>query len=290
MYCEDVRMSIATTKGMTVQEFLEFVHRPENRDRFFELERGEIVEMPPPTKYHGFICGNIGRVLGMYSVNRGRGYVCTNGSGVIVEEDPATVRGPDLSYYDDMESADDIERSYAVLPPLLTVDEVRSMAQKCSKYAPTGVRNRALIIVLHCGALRVSEALALTPSDVDCTRGLITVDGDAPRVVHIESGPADHIGRWMRVRAERGLREVEKAKADGRWAAAYESQRNIPVPPDLQAELDADPGAREFFESLSSQNRYAILYRLQDAKRPETRARRLAQFVAMLEAGERLHP
>jgi integrase/recombinase XerD len=80
------------------------------------------------------------------------------------------------------------------------------MAQKCSKYAPTGVRNRALIIVLHCGALRVSEALALTPSDVDCTRGLITVDGDAPRVVHIESGPADHIGRWMRVRAERGLR------------------------------------------------------------------------------------
>jgi uncharacterized protein YdeI (YjbR/CyaY-like superfamily) len=89
---------------------------------------------------------------------------------------------------------------------------------------------------------------------------------------------------------ERGLREVEKAKADGRWAAAYESQRNMPVPPDLQAELDADPGAREFFESLSSQNRYAILYRLHDAKRPETRERRLRQFVQMLKKRETLHP
>jgi uncharacterized protein YdeI (YjbR/CyaY-like superfamily) len=89
---------------------------------------------------------------------------------------------------------------------------------------------------------------------------------------------------------ERGMREVEKAKADGRWAAAYESQRNMPVPSDLQKELDADPEAREFFESLNSQNRYAILYRLHDAKRPETRAKRLNQFVEMLKKREKLHP
>jgi uncharacterized protein YdeI (YjbR/CyaY-like superfamily) len=89
---------------------------------------------------------------------------------------------------------------------------------------------------------------------------------------------------------ERGMREVEKAKADGRWAAAYESQKNMPVPPDLQKELDADPKAREFFDSLSSQNRYAILYRLHDAKRPETRERRLKQFVEMLKKRETLHP
>jgi uncharacterized protein YdeI (YjbR/CyaY-like superfamily) len=86
-----------------------------------------------------------------------------------------------------------------------------------------------------------------------------------------------------------GMREVERAKADGRWDAAYESPRNITVPPDLQAELDADPGAREFFDGLSSQNRYAILYRLQEAKRPETRARRLAQFVAMLKERRTIH-
>jgi uncharacterized protein YdeI (YjbR/CyaY-like superfamily) len=87
-----------------------------------------------------------------------------------------------------------------------------------------------------------------------------------------------------------GLAEVRKAKADGRWEAAYEGQRVASVPPDLQRELDVRPAAAEFFAKLSSQNRYAILYRLQDAKRPETRARRLQTFVAMLEAGETVHP
>ena len=87
-----------------------------------------------------------------------------------------------------------------------------------------------------------------------------------------------------------GLAEVERAKADGRWEAAYEGQRSSTVPEDLQRELDARPKAKAFFAELNSQNRYAILYRLQDAKKPETRARRLATFVAMLEAGEKIHP
>jgi uncharacterized protein YdeI (YjbR/CyaY-like superfamily) len=86
-----------------------------------------------------------------------------------------------------------------------------------------------------------------------------------------------------------GLAEVERAKADGRWDAAYAGQRSMTVPDDLRRELDARPAAAAFFASLSSQNRYAILYRLHDAKRPETRARRLAKFVAMLEAGETIH-
>jgi uncharacterized protein YdeI (YjbR/CyaY-like superfamily) len=109
--------------------------------------------------------------------------------------------------------------------------------------------------------------------------------------------------RWSRINRDKalalieagamkpaGLREVERAQADGRWDAAYEGQRTATVPEDLQAELDANPRAREFFEGLDSQNRYAILYRLQDAKRPETRARRLEKFVGMLERGEKLHP
>ena len=86
-----------------------------------------------------------------------------------------------------------------------------------------------------------------------------------------------------------GLAEVERAKADGRWDAAYGGQRSMTVPDDLQAELDARPDAAAFFSQLSSQNRYAILYRLHDAKRAETRARRLEKFVAMLEAGETIH-
>jgi uncharacterized protein YdeI (YjbR/CyaY-like superfamily) len=87
-----------------------------------------------------------------------------------------------------------------------------------------------------------------------------------------------------------GLAEVEKAKADGRWDAAYEPQSRATVPDDLQAELDARPQAKMFFETLKSQNRYAILFRLRDAKKPETRARRLRQFVEMLERGDTIYP
>jgi uncharacterized protein YdeI (YjbR/CyaY-like superfamily) len=86
-----------------------------------------------------------------------------------------------------------------------------------------------------------------------------------------------------------GLAEIEAAKADGRWDDAYPPQSKMTVPEDLQALLDAHPEARAFFESLDSRNRYAILYRLQDAKRPETRARRLEQFFQMMVDGEKLH-
>jgi uncharacterized protein YdeI (YjbR/CyaY-like superfamily) len=87
-----------------------------------------------------------------------------------------------------------------------------------------------------------------------------------------------------------GLREVERAKADGRWDAAYDAPSTATVPEDLQRALDASPAAAEFFATLNSQNRYAILHRVQTAKRPETRARRIERFVAMLEAGETLYP
>jgi uncharacterized protein YdeI (YjbR/CyaY-like superfamily) len=87
-----------------------------------------------------------------------------------------------------------------------------------------------------------------------------------------------------------GLAEVERAKADGRWDAAYDAPTTAAVPDDLRAALDADPGAARFFESLDANNRYAILHRIQDAKRPETRARRIENFVAMCSRGETIHP
>jgi uncharacterized protein YdeI (YjbR/CyaY-like superfamily) len=86
-----------------------------------------------------------------------------------------------------------------------------------------------------------------------------------------------------------GLRQIEAAKADGRWDAAYPSQRNLEVPDDLATALAANPHALEFFEGLDSANRYAIIYRLHDAKRPATRAARVERFVAMCAAGEKLH-
>jgi uncharacterized protein YdeI (YjbR/CyaY-like superfamily) len=87
-----------------------------------------------------------------------------------------------------------------------------------------------------------------------------------------------------------GLREVERAKADGRWDAAYEGQSTATVPADLQQELDKNEEAARFFETLSSVNRYAILYRIQDAKRPETRKRRIEKYVHMLNDHQTIHP
>ncbi|HWG23486.1 YdeI/OmpD-associated family protein [Actinospica sp.] len=109
--------------------------------------------------------------------------------------------------------------------------------------------------------------------------------------------------KWSRINRDRatalieagrmrpgGLREVERAREDGRWEAAYPSQSGATVPEDLQAALDAEPRAAEFFATLDSANRYAVLYRVHAAKRADTRAKRIEKFVAMLNAHETIHP
>jgi len=87
-----------------------------------------------------------------------------------------------------------------------------------------------------------------------------------------------------------GLRQVERAKTDGRWDAAYHPQSTISVPDDLQRELDNNPQAQQFFNTLNSINRYAILFRIQTAKKPETRAARIQKFMEMLSKQERIYP
>jgi uncharacterized protein YdeI (YjbR/CyaY-like superfamily) len=87
-----------------------------------------------------------------------------------------------------------------------------------------------------------------------------------------------------------GVAQVEQARQDGRWDAAYEAQSAATVPADLQRALDEHPAAQAFFATLDSRNWYAILYRLQDARKPETRARRIAQYVAMLDEQKKLYP
>ena len=109
--------------------------------------------------------------------------------------------------------------------------------------------------------------------------------------------------RWSRINRDKverlidegrmrpaGMREYEEARADGRLNLAYDPQSTITVPPDLQSELDANPEAARFFEGLDSRNRYAVLYRIEEAKRSETRARRIGEFVAMLAEGRKLLP
>lgn len=115
-------------------------------------------------------------------------------------------------------------------------------------------------------------------------------------------GPRTKSSPWSQINREKaealiaagkmkpaGLREVERAKADGRWERAYASARTASVPDDLAAALASDNKARAFFESLDSANRYAILWRLQTAKKPETRAARLEKLVSMCARGERIH-
>jgi len=105
----------------------------------------------------------------------------------------------------------------------------------------------------------------------------------------INKGKAEALVASGRMRLT-GLLEISRAKQDGRWDAAYASASNSIVPEDLQRALDANPKAKKFFATLSSQKRYSILFRIQNAKKPETRARKISQFVEMLHNGEALHP
>jgi uncharacterized protein YdeI (YjbR/CyaY-like superfamily) len=105
----------------------------------------------------------------------------------------------------------------------------------------------------------------------------------------INTGKAAELIEAGRMRPA-GLREVERARADGRWDAAYAGQRTMTVPPDLERALAGNDAARAFFATLSGANRYAVLYRIADAKRPATRARRIEKYVAMLAAHETIHP
>lgn len=116
-------------------------------------------------------------------------------------------------------------------------------------------------------------------------------------------GPRTARSRWSKINRDKvaalieqgrmrppGQAEIDRAKADGRWDAAYDSPRTATVPDDLAAALAAEPAAAEFFETLNRTNRFAIIYRVQDAKRPETRARRIEKYVTMLAKGEKPHP
>jgi uncharacterized protein YdeI (YjbR/CyaY-like superfamily) len=115
--------------------------------------------------------------------------------------------------------------------------------------------------------------------------------------------PRGRQSKWSRVNREKatalmhqgrmkpaGLAQVEQARKNGRWEAAYEAQSTATIPDDLQRELEKHPAAQAFFATLDSRNRYAILYRLQDAKKSETRARRLATYVAMLNEQRKIYP
>jgi Uma2 family endonuclease len=115
-------MATVTTRPMTAEEFYDWANRPENRGRICELERGEVVEMSRPGKLHGLICANVVGILRNYAIQRKKGYVCSNDTGVIVERDPDTVRGPDVLFFEDAERVEQVQEKYGETPPLLAVE------------------------------------------------------------------------------------------------------------------------------------------------------------------------
>jgi Uma2 family endonuclease len=159
-----------STDRMTAEEFFRWIHLPENRDLHVELERGEIIEMPPPGKYHGFVCGNVARILGNYSVQQGRGYVCTNDAGLIVERDPDTVRGPDVTFCDDNQTAETMERQFAQRPPVLAVEVI----------SPNDRLNRTVLRVSQMLNLGVQIVWVVDPETRDVS---VYRPGQAPRLV-----------------------------------------------------------------------------------------------------------
>jgi Uma2 family endonuclease len=115
-------MATVATKLLTAEEFYDWANHPDNRDKYCELERGEIVEMFRPGKIHGLVCANVAWFLGGYVRQRKKGYVCSNDTGVIVERDPDTVRGPDVMLFEDAARIEDVEKKYGEKPLVLAVE------------------------------------------------------------------------------------------------------------------------------------------------------------------------
>jgi Uma2 family endonuclease len=135
-----------TTKPMTAEEFFDFVHRPENENRWLELVRGEVIELPRPTKPHGVVCTRVASLLDHYTFERGQFYVTSNDTGVILERDPDTVRGPDVAVYDDASKFVELHPKWGEAAPLLAVevlspnDKTNKVLDKIRDYLKAGAR------------------------------------------------------------------------------------------------------------------------------------------------------
>ena len=136
----------AAQKKLTADEFYDWVLRPENQGRHFELVRGEVVEMSRPGELHGVICGNVGWVLNNYVRQRRRGRVLTNDPGIILEKDPDTVRGPDVAFFDDVRPYDQLNPKWSEGVPVLAIevlspnDRIGKVTRRINEFLRAGTR------------------------------------------------------------------------------------------------------------------------------------------------------
>jgi Uma2 family endonuclease len=138
-------MATVTTKPMSVDEFFDWANRPENTNRFWELDEGEVVEMPSPGELHGVICALVAHLLWAYVLERRKGYVCSNDTGLVVKRKPATVRGPDVMLFAESKSLRKLSRKFARQVPQLLVevlspsDKWSAVNRRVSQYLRRGV-------------------------------------------------------------------------------------------------------------------------------------------------------
>jgi len=186
--------------------------------------------------------------------------------------------------------------------PILTFADTASFEAWLERYADS-----APGAWLRFAKQQAPEATVSKSDAIDCALAYGWVDGQLGRVDALyfktRFTPRRPTSAWSQVNRERverllaagrmrarGEAEVNRAKADGRWDKAYARQSAATPDPDLQAALDAEPSARELYESLDSANRYSVLYRVHQAKTPQKRAAKIAELVTMLARGETIHP
>ncbi len=173
--------SVIASGKMTAEEFGAWVQRPENRSRWFELVRGEAIELPPPTRIHGRVCTNVAFVLETYVRQRRKGYVTSNDAGVILERGPDTVRGPDVALYEDASRFTELHPKYGEVAPRLAVevlspsDTGKQVTRKITDYLAAGVdlvwlvdpEDRIVTVFRRDrGPVRIEEKGELTAEDI----------------------------------------------------------------------------------------------------------------------------
>jgi Uma2 family endonuclease len=138
-------MATVQPKLMTADEFYEWSCRAENYDRLLELDEGRVVEVPPPGEYHGVLCAFLAHLLWTYVTQRGKGYVCSNDTGLLIKRKPGTVRGPDLMLFDESRSPEKLSRRFAERIPKLVVeilspsDRMTKVNRRISQFLKRGV-------------------------------------------------------------------------------------------------------------------------------------------------------
>ena len=173
-------VAVAPPKLMTADEFFDFVNAIENRNRYFELVRGEVIEVSRPTRIHGRVCANTTFRLEMHVQKRKKGYIVCNDSGVILEYDPDTVRGPDVAYYEDVERFEDLPEKWGDTVPRLAVevlspnDTARYITEKINDFLNNGVEvvwviepdAKKVTVYSKTGITSLTEKDTLTGGDV----------------------------------------------------------------------------------------------------------------------------